>query len=70
MSDQNERIGPKTILSHQKPSKHASPVWIFDVDFQFFHIKLQTMWTLNTANLEALGRVFEAGRVVKTTKSI
>ena len=42
MGDQNERIVPKTILSHQKPSKHTSPVWIFDIDFQFFHIKLRT----------------------------
>ena len=42
MGDQNERIDLKTILSHRKPSKDASPVWIFDIDFQFFHIKLLT----------------------------
>ena len=52
MGDQNERIGPKTILSHQKPSKHASPVWIFDIEFQFFPNKLLTAWTVNGANLK------------------
>ena len=45
-SCENDEIDLKTILSHQKPSKHTSPVWIFDIDFQFFHIKLLTIWAL------------------------
>ena len=42
MGDQNERIDLKTILSHRKPSKEVCPVRIYDIDFQFFHIKLET----------------------------